>query len=80
MTTIKCLRTTLLGISLFLLGAFLTIFHPNTLRWLLLPGLIVSLLGLQILFELLHGRLIAPAPPYRYRAQELGTLFRGPPR
>jgi len=80
MTTINCLRTALLSLLLFLLGAFLTLFHPEELRWLLIPGILLSVVGLEGLFSLLHGRLISPAPAYRYRAQDLKVIFRGPPR
>jgi hypothetical protein len=46
----------------------------------ILSGLLLSSLGITLLLDQLRGRLIKRAPDYRYRAQELGVIFRGPPR
>jgi hypothetical protein len=68
------LFSTLMTAAGFLLIMKFQLFPP------ILSGLLLSSLGITLLLDQLRGRLIKRAPDYRYRAQELGVIFRGPPR
>lgn len=61
-------------------GILLVLYYPQNILPPVLIGIFISSIGLSVLMDQLRGRLIQPAPDYRYRAQELGIIFRGPPR
>jgi hypothetical protein len=68
----------ILGSILVTVGGYLVLNYPLLVP--ILTGIFLSNLGITLLLDQLRGRLVKPAPDYRYRAQELGIIFRGPPR
>lgn len=69
---------TILSSILVAVGGYLVLNYQLLVP--ILTGLFLSSLGMTLLLYQLRGRLVKPAPDYRYRAQELGIIFRGPPR
>ena len=67
-----------LGPILVAVGGYLVLNYQLLVP--ILTGIFLSSLGMTLLLDQLRGRLVEPAPDYRYRAQELGIIFRGPPR
>jgi hypothetical protein len=68
----------ILGSILITLGGYLVLNYQLLVP--ILTGIFLSSLGLSLMMYRFRGRLVEPAPDYRYRAQELDKIFRGPPR
>jgi hypothetical protein len=76
----KKIVLSLLAFLFLITGFVMQILNPWDAWWWSAAGILLSATGLNILLDRLRGRLVDPAPAYRYRAQELGIIFRGPPR
>jgi multisubunit Na+/H+ antiporter MnhC subunit len=74
----KKIWLTFLGSIMVAAGAFMIL--SFTLIVPILVGLGLSGMGITLLLDPLRGRFVKRAPDYRYRAQELDKIFRGPPR